>query len=516
VETSLAPPTIRAAALDALDDATCILDPQGDIVYVNTAFLRATGRTLASTIGLPARELLSPDGEVSRTSIGQVLAAERAWHGELWLHRVDGTRFLGRCNASVMESGHVVGVFRDITWYRRSAEAARRSATSFRALIEGYPDGVAVHRGERFVYVNHSFVASLGYGSPADLVGRPLIDVIHPSDRDAVLALLKTLDQKAGNERRLVRRDGTVVQTELVSLPAMFDGEPAYVLIARDLSTRRAMETRMREMDRMVSVGTLAAGIAHEINTPIQFVGDSAHFLQGAFTDLLGLIGKYRALRDEVAEAGWLPEQVLELVAEEEVIDTPYLEENCPKAIARTLEGVSRVATIVRALKEFGHPGKTEMAPADLNQAILNTITVARNEWKYVAEVETHLGSIPLVMCHVGSLSQVFLNLLVNAAHAIGDVTTAESEKGRIRISTVQEGNMVHIAVQDTGSGIPEAVRGRIFDPFFTTKDVGKGTGQGLAISRSIVVDKHGGSIHFDTASGVGTTFHIVVPVGPA
>ncbi len=283
---------------------------------------------------------------------------------------------------------------------------------------------------------------------------------------------------------------------------------------ARDLAAQRALETRMLETDRMVAIGTLASGIAHEINTPIQFVGDSAHFLQGALVDLFGLLDAYRRLRDVAAAGGWAPELVAELLAEEDVVDAAYLAENCPKAVARTLDGVSRVATIVRALKEFGHPGQTEMASADLVQAIQNTVTVARNEWKYVADVVTDLDPLPPVLCHVGSLNQVFLNLLVNAAHAIGDVVGQSGEKGTIRLGARVEDAWVHITVEDTGSGIPEAVQPRIFDPFFTTKEVGRGTGQGLAIARSIVVDKHGGRIRFDTTPGVGTTFHLHLPIG--
>jgi signal transduction histidine kinase len=193
--------------------------------------------------------------------------------------------------------------------------------------------------------------------------------------------------------------------------------------------------------------------------------------------------------------------------------DLPYLVENVPKAFDRALDGLERVATIVRSMKEFAHPDSREMAPVDLNRAVAATLSVANNEYKYVAELETDYGEIPPVTCHVGDVNQVVLNILVNAAHAIGDVVGGTDRKGRIHVRTRQEGDAVVVSISDTGPGIPEAVREHIFDPFFTTKEVGKGTGQGLAIARSVVVEKHGGHLEFDTEAGKGTTFHIRLPI---
>jgi signal transduction histidine kinase len=194
--------------------------------------------------------------------------------------------------------------------------------------------------------------------------------------------------------------------------------------------------------------------------------------------------------------------------------DAGYLLEEIPKAIEQTLEGVTRVSTLVSAMKEFSHPGTKEKVLLDINHAINSTITVARNEWKYVANMETDLDpSLPLIPCQPGEFNQVILNLIVNAAHAIGDVVREEgTDKGNIKIQTKNCLDWAEIRVQDSGSGIPEGVRTRIFDPFFTTKEIGKGTGQGLAIARSVVVDKHGGTIHFETETGIGTTFVIRLP----
>jgi two-component system, NtrC family, sensor kinase len=187
-----------------------------------------------------------------------------------------------------------------------------------------------------------------------------------------------------------------------------------------------------------------------------------------------------------------------------------------PKALDRSIEGLGRVATIVRSMKEFAHPDQKNKTPVNLNQAISSTLIMASNEYKYVADVETDLGDIPLVSCHGGEVNQAVLNIIVNAAHAVDDVVKGSSARGRIKIRTRREGDCVVISISDTGGGIPLHVRDRIFDPFFTTKEVGKGTGQGLAIARQVVREKHGGDLTFESVLGAGTTFHIRLPIGEA
>jgi len=286
----------------------------------------------------------------------------------------------------------------------------------------------------------------------------------------------------------------------------------------RDVTERRTMETQLRHAQKLESIGQLAAGIAHEINTPTQYVGDNTRFLQEAFEDLMRVVEKHGELVRAVAEGGAAADVAEQARALAEDVDLDYLNQEIPSAIDQSLEGVARVAKIVRAMKEFSHPGGDEKTRLDLNRAIETTITVARNEWKYVAEVETDFDdAISGVACFPGDLNQVVLNIIVNAAHAIaGVVGDGADGKGTIRVTTRRSGQWVEIRISDSGTGIPHDVQPRIFDPFFTTKEVGKGTGQGLALAYSIVTEKHGGTLTFETEAGKGTTFVIRLPHGVA
>jgi signal transduction histidine kinase len=283
-----------------------------------------------------------------------------------------------------------------------------------------------------------------------------------------------------------------------------------------DVTDQRRLENDLAQAQKLESVGRLAAGVAHEINTPVQFVSDSVHFVREAMDDLADIVDKYRTLR--LATKNGLDIAAAAKAAEdaENEADLDYILENAPVALDRARDGLSRVAVIVRSMKEFAHPDRKEMAQTDLNQAISSTLIIAANEYKYVADLETQFGDLPLVNCYAGEINQVVLNLIVNAAHAIADVVKGTPLKGKISVRTRVDGELIEIAIGDTGRGIPVDVRARIFEPFFTTKEVGKGTGQGLAIARAVVVDKHAGTLHFETEVGQGTTFYIRLPIhGP-
>lgn len=299
--------------------------------------------------------------------------------------------------------------------------------------------------------------------------------------------------------------------------PVMSDGkkETGCLILGMDVTEHRKLQIQLALAQKMESIGHLAAGIAHEINTPAQFVNDNLQFLQGSFASIQEVLELYAQVIQALPE-GSIDSHLLDRVnATVTEADLEYATEEIPKALQQSLDGAARVANIVRAMNDFSHPGTGEKKPIDLNKAIESTITVARNEWKYVANVVTDLDpTLPLVSCLPGEFNQVILNLLINAAHAIGDVGSQEAEaKGTITVSTKVAGAWAEVRIADTGTGIPESIRKKVFDPFFTTKDVGKGTGQGLAIAHDVIVTKHEGTFTFVTETGTGTTFLIGLPL---
>jgi PAS domain S-box-containing protein len=290
-----------------------------------------------------------------------------------------------------------------------------------------------------------------------------------------------------------------------------------FVIIGADITDRKVMMNQLNQAQKLKSIGKLAAGIAHEINTPTQYVGDNVRFLQEAFEDMSRVLESYGRMLSAVKAGNATSDLIDEIDHCLEDADLDYLAEEIPLAIEHTLDGVGRISKIVKAMKEFSHPGREEKVPTDINKSIESTITVARNEWKYVAEMQTDLdASLPSVPCRPGEFNQVILNMIINAAHAIADVPKdRQAAPGTIRIATDRVDGHARITISDTGTGIPPEIQSRIFDPFFTTKEVGRGTGQGLAICFPVIVEKHGGTIEVESEVGKGTSFIITLPLNP-
>ena len=271
-------------------------------------------------------------------------------------------------------------------------------------------------------------------------------------------------------------------------------------------------QTRLLHAQKMESVGQLAAGIAHEINTPAQFIGSNIQFLGEAFNDLRRLVNALGRVLQAIPDRSTTAAREAEDLLEE--VDWHYLEGEIPVAVSQSKEGLERISTIVRAMKEFSHPGSKVKAFHDLNRIIETTITVASNEWKYRADIDRQLApDLPQVCCLADEIGQAFLNILINAAHAIAAKDPDGKKKGTISIATRLDEEHVEIRIGDTGAGIPENIRERIYDPFFTTKSVGKGTGQGLAIVHNVIVKKHGGTISCFSEIDKGTVFAIRLPI---
>lgn len=396
-----------------------------------------------------------------------------------------------------------------------------------RAVFDGAVDGILVtDETGKILIANESAHRQFGYGE-GELVGT-MIHELFPDDlgveedecppelpQNLVLAFAGL-----SFEVRACHRDGRKVPVEVAVSCIALGPQTAYTLIARDASARikveeerQRLQLQLAQSQKLESVGQLAAGVAHEINTPTQYVGDNLQFLKESFDELIAVTDGYF----ELLKKG--PAEGVDLAAEadrrREDGEYEYLVEEVPSAIDQAIEGIRQIAQIVSAMKAFCHPGSQEVAPVDLNAALENTISVARNEWKYVSKVALDLDrDLPPVPCSENELKQVFVNIIVNAAHAIEEHRGRHpQELGEIIVRTRVVGRDAEVSISDNGPGIPDDVAARIFDPFFTTKAVGKGTGQGLAIARSIVVDKHAGRIEVRRSAAGGAEFAIRLPL---
>jgi two-component system NtrC family sensor kinase len=415
----------------------------------------------------------------------------------------------------------IAGVGRNISERKKSEQALRAAERKYRGMFDEALFGMfQLDREGYLLHLNPAMARFLMYASPEEMLANlkePLWSTTVSPERNEVLAsALKEFGHVRAFELEIYRKDRSKIWISVTVRAMNPDGViEGFEGMFEDITERRLLREQLLQAQKLESVGQLAAGIAHEINTPTQYIGDNVRFLKKTFGNLTGLLSIYGRLWKETLSDSVSPPVKQEIGAALQKIDARFLLDEIPKAIEDTLDGVKRVSTLVSAMKEFSHPGTREKTPLDLNRAIQSTITVAQNEWKYVAEMETHFEStLPPVFCLPGEFNQVILNLIVNAAHAIGDRSKeANGGKGKIKVETGRCPSGVEIRIGDTGKGIPLDIRARIFDPFFTTKEIGKGTGQGLAIARSIIVDKHAGSIDFESVIGEGTTFIIRLPL---
>jgi PAS domain S-box-containing protein len=367
----------------------------------------------------------------------------------------------------------------------------------------------------RFSYANQGAIDQLGYSS-AELLEMKLSDICSGFDQEMLRSMQEGGEASIRLETECRHKNGSTVPVGVfLQYLTADDGEPLFVGIARNIADKKDQEIQLRHLQKMESIGQLAAGIAHEINTPTQYVADNTHFLKEAFDDLETAVESYDRLLEAARQGSVSADLIAEVDAAKEEADLEYIADETPKALEQALEGLQKISIIVSAMKEFSHPGGDDKELVDINGLINNTLTVSRNEWKYVAKMETELDpSLPMIPGFKSKLSQVFLNLIVNAAHAIAGVGGEESsQEGIIKITTKQVGGNAEVRISDNGPGVPEELKNRIFDPFFTTKEVGKGTGQGLSIAHSVVVDKHSGSLDLEQEPGTGATFIIRLPL---
>lgn len=384
---------------------------------------------------------------------------------------------------------------------------------------------ITVDREGMVLSANQVALTTLGWEMD-DFIDRQIHETIHHSQDDGseypwdfcpVFAAIEDGSSHHVDGDVFWKKDGSSFSADYIVCPTRDDENQitGAVLTFRNLTEQRIKESKRIHSMKLIAIGELSSGIAHEINTPIQFIGNNVSFLNESFQDLFDLVKNYRQLVEKVQESGQYNALVEEIVNQEDLTDIDYLAEEVPQALEQTLHGVERVAKLVQGLKGFAHSGAAgeQKAESDINEIITNALLVSKNAYKYVAELETELSELPTLKVFPGDIGQVIINIVVNSAHAIEEKRTEDDPMGKITIKTSYEEDYIIIRITDTGGGIPEGVRERIFDPFFTTKEVGRGSGQGLAISHTIITEKHGGDITFDSTEGVGTTFVIQLPI---
>ena len=393
----------------------------------------------------------------------------------------------------------------------RSAEDLQRQMEKYRSIFEFAAQGIVTVDQKRQIKTFNPAAEAIFGTSSAEAVDQDFLTLFRAQDSEQIVSLLNS-PTTIPQELLALRSDGSERVVEVVTSGVKRSGENELVVLIQDRTGRQQLETQLRHAQKMESVGQLAAGIAHEINTPIQFVGDNLRFLENSFEGIERLLqlldkGNHDGAGNQLPGDGLKQKKQIE-----QDMDLEFVRKEIPEAIEQSIVGIERVATIVQAMKEFSHPGNVSSTAVDVNAALKSAISVSRNEWKYVAEMRTDFDeSLPIISGYPGDLNQAFLNIIVNATHAIESCT--DLDQGEVVISTRTGQHCVVVEIADNGCGIPENDLQKIFEPFYTTKEVGKGTGQGLSVVHSVIVDKHNGKIEVDSQPGQGTTLTVRLPL---
>ncbi len=492
---------------DVVPEGLVALNPSIEIITCNKAFLEII-KNWSAPFDWTEQEVQDKLLRQLKNSLTQAKSSSfmiennynRAWF-----------EYAGIVDMRLPEDVEYVLAIRDVTEERKASAERRLLAT----VVEQIEDSVIIMELDGSIrYANPATLRNSGY-SDTELQKTILPELAAGrQDQEVYRDLWSTVHEgKVWSGRySFTKKDGTVTREDVTISPVRNEaGEIAhFVAIKRDVTQMEILQAQLLQAKKMEAIGQLAAGISHEINTPMQYVLNNVSFLRNSCQDLALLLQDYQQLVQHQKIS--LPESAVDHFNR---IKLDFLMEEVPEAITDTQSGVMHVVKIVSAMKEFSHPGSDRKAATDLNHAIGNIITVSRNEWKYVAEIETDLDpELPMVPCLIDQMNQVMINLIVNSAQAIAETGACLPDNaGKITISTRHVDDWAEVRVSDTGRGIPADIKDRIFDPFFTTKEVGKGTGQGLTLVHDIVVQRHGGKINIDTVVGEGTTFSVRLPL---
>lgn len=425
---------------------------------------------------------------------------------------------LGLNKENYMQNAHIPRI-PEFFQRKRNEEELKEERDFISTILETIRNIVIVlDRFGKIVRANKECIELTGY-SESELAGVNVLDTFIPADeKEKVINIFKKLLFKENSnefENHWILKDGSRRLISWSNSIIRRNGQLEYIIASGiDITEKKNLEIQLLNAQKLESIGRLAAGIAHELNTPAQYISDNLSFVNDS---IKGLAESVRTILNQVESekrncvACTISAKVEKIIEEN---DLDFILDELPASIEQAREGIERISIIVKAMKEFSHPGISEMVLADINHIIENAIIISRNEWKYVSEVEPVLGTeIPPCLCHPSKIGQVIINMIVNSAHAISERFQGTSTlQGKIRISTERMENFAIIKIEDNGNGIPNEILNLIYEPFFTTKEVGKGTGQGLSVSRSIIVETHKGDISVLSKQGFGTTFIIKLP----
>jgi two-component system, NtrC family, sensor kinase len=515
-------------------DMICTIDEQFRFVEVSAASIRILGYEPHELEGRKFAQFMHPaDVKPTQQEADAVMKGQSTFNFENRYIRKDGIAAYLSWSASWSQADRLLFcVARDITDQKLAEETLRQSEAMFRLVVEHVVDYAIVMLAPNGKIKTWNAGAERAQGYKAgEIIGQSFSRFFTPEDisagKPAELLKRAEAEGRVAQEGWRLRKNGSRFWVSM-ALTAIRDARGqlfGFAQVTHDLTERRKaeeerqlMELQLRQAQKLEAIGQLAAGIAHEINTPAQFTEHNLKFLKDVFPQLMELTRFCATLAPGLSAGSISSQQVEQFQTIAQKTDFDFLASEIPSAVDEALQGTERINKIVRAMKEFSHPGNLDNRrpePANLNHAIETTITVARNEWKHVAEMVTEFdSSLPPVPVFAGEFNQVILNLIVNAAHAIAQAAKNNPElKGAITISTRLDGDWAEVRVRDNGTGIPEKDRHHIFEPFFTTKEVGKGTGQGLTMAHSIIVKKHAGELRFETETGKGTCFILRLPL---
>ncbi len=500
-------------------DAVVLMDDAGLITYFNRAAEQLFRYDREQVLGRPLT-MLMPEAlrEKHRKALARhhsskrntVPGNPRRFQGL----RSDGEMFQAEITLSQhTDNGRLyfAGTIRNISQQLRAQRALMRSEQNFRTLIEKMPEAVAVHRNGRFLYVNSTMVHLLGYDSQEELVGEPVLDIVHPDERQIVRKRISTMmlsgEPPPPLEERFICRDGTVVHAEVVAMTIEYEGHPCILAIGRDLTERKQITARMMQADRMIAMGMLAAGVAHEINNPLTYVSANIHFALESLAAMRPFLDSLGAdLRQRLGDGA-----AHELLASSGFRAALDSVDDSSDVLGEAREGSRRIRDIVRDLKTFSRADDTRQESLSVRELIESTINMAFNEIRHRARLVKDYSQDPRVLGNSSRLGQLFLNLLVNAAHSIPAGDAAHNE---IRVVLYVHENEVVVEIRDTGKGIQPRHMPRLFEPFFTTKPMGQGTGLGLYVCHR-VVKAHGGTIEIESELGQGSVFRVKLPLAP-